>query len=69
MQNDRDKMTEANVARSPQEDVSPPQFIEQICSRHASLYQISVFLIGKKISLLVFGALKLILSFVEPLPY
>lgn len=49
-------------------DVSPSQFIEQICSGQASLHEISVFLTGKKISDLVFGALKSIHSFVEPLP-
>lgn len=62
-------MREANAAWSPLEVVSPSQFIEQICSGQASLYQINVFLIGKKISHCVFGALKLIHSFVEPLPH
>lgn len=70
MQNVRAKMTEANVTQSPLEDVSPSQFIEQICSGQTSLYQIRVFfLIGKKISQLLYGALKLIYSFAEPSPH
>lgn len=61
----RAKMPEANMVWSPQEDINSSWFPAQIFSAQASLCHSNVFLIGKKISHLVFGALKLIHPSVE----